>query len=730
MADPQLPAYTTTFIGRDTEAHAIAELVRTTDQRLITLLGPSGAGKTRLSLQVIELVQNHFPDGCFWVALAPISDAGLVLPTIAQTLDIQELSNVPLLETLAAALGNKRILLVLDNIEQVIEASTELNELLQKTQDLVLLITSQRALKVTAEHCFPVPPLDVPETSAGLNPAELMQYPSIALFVERMQAVQPAFQFDQYNAAAVVEICRRVLGLPLAIELVAAHSHDLTPENLLLLVRNYLPLHLTSDQQLRREELIKPVLQWCYRILRPVQQRVLMRCGIFSGGWTAEAAEHICNDPNTRLDVVNELEYLASRHLLLTEQLSDGTLRYHMIDAIRDFTLSHLQQRRQHAQVAVQHSEWYAQQARSAGPGRTDALNKLAREHHNLREALLYLIHTHQAALATQLAGDLGVYWYIRGHWSEGFRLLKQAEPLGSEAPPAVQAKALNWIAAMYVVRGDSPLAKTYFEQALALYEQAGERQGELGVRNNLGIVARDHGDYEAAETYMQSALELAEELQDTHRATSIANNFGLLLRSKGQAQAALELHQRYLPIVKQLDDQYNEGLTLLNLGTILHDLQRYAEAKPYIEASLAICRQLHVQHYVADALCVLAHIILHHEHDQQTACRLKRESIQIRSEMQDFRGLAVSLEYMASFALYANDAMGAATLMGGASAIRERVRFRLSPNEVGVTQTVHQQLSQQLSAAKLKKAQATGAALSDADLLALMQNMLARLEA
>ncbi|MBM7846021.1 ATP-binding protein [Herpetosiphon giganteus] len=363
----QLPQYSTSLIGRSRVVAALAELFQQQAQRLVSLIGASGTGKTRLGLEAAETIRDSFVDGCYFINLAPVDDAVFVLPTIAHALGVHETANQSLLDSLINFLQGKRVLLILDNFEQVKRAASELNLLIEGTDQAQFMVTSQVALGLANEYEFNVPPLEVPD-QAQLPASELLEYSAIGLFVDRMQAIQPRFVLSDTQAKAVVEICRLLHGLPLAIELIAAHSSALSPSDLLLLVRNYLALGRGATvAKPSRHHVLYPVLDWCFSRLSAPQQTLFSRLGAFNGGFSSDAVMALYQTAGEFPTAVDSgLASLQQKHLLLQETLPGQQSRYIMLDAVREYAHQRLRKRKEAQQIELYHATYYRDLSASA----------------------------------------------------------------------------------------------------------------------------------------------------------------------------------------------------------------------------------------------------------------------------------------------------------------------------------------------------------------------------
>ena len=425
-ADQRLPTPSTRLIGRDLELEEVARKLLRPDSRLLTITGPGDSGKTRLAVSVAERVGNLFPQGTFFVDLAPLSTSALVVPTIAQAIGLTEVAGQSLNERLADALAVRQALLVLDNCEHVASAATEIRQILDQASQVRVLATSRAPLQLSIEQLYPLQPLVLPTTDDMQSPAKLSCVPAVALFLERAQAVQPHFVLDEHNFIAVAEICRRLDGLPLAIELAAAHTNALPPNTLLQRLQGHLELLHTDrrDGPLRHRSL-HATISWSYELLSREEKLLLARLSVFAGGWTLEAAETVCAGPPMESSTMVELlVHLVERSLVIAAE-HDGQVRYRLLETIRQFAAECLQGCGEESAVRMRHRDWYLDQAeRTSALGEADSEDALALgvEFDNLRAALRWSRDHMDAEGGLRLGVAVWITWYYASMYSEGVR--------------------------------------------------------------------------------------------------------------------------------------------------------------------------------------------------------------------------------------------------------------------------------------------------------------------
>ncbi|HEX9609907.1 MAG TPA: adenylate/guanylate cyclase domain-containing protein, partial [Candidatus Limnocylindria bacterium] len=581
-ARSNLPVQATTFIGREEEVARVRELVRS--NRLVTLTGPGGTGKTRLSLQVAGEEVDAFPDGVFFVALAPIREPELVLPSIAKAVGVADPGPQPI-ERLAEHLAGKRVLLVLDNLEQVVEAAADVAELLQRATGLAVLATSRSALRAYGEQEYPVPPLPMPDPREVPADRSIVQYAAAALFMERARRVKPDFEITDENAPAVAEICWRLDGLPLAIELAAARIRILSPQAMVERLNRRLDLGSGGSRDLpERQRTLRGAISWSYDILDEDERRFFTAFSVFSGGADLAAVEAVLG--TYAPDAVESLGALVDKSLLRQEELPDGAPRFRMLETIREFADEQLSQRaEEHAALRRAHAEHFLVRAEEAAARiftdeQRAALDGAEQEHDNVRAALGWATAQGEAVLAMRMVAASWRLWQMRGFLAEGEeRARRVLEMPGLDEHPAELASVLEAAGGLAYWRGEIDVARERYERALAIQREIGD---DAAVANALYNVSMSFtiGEDEVPMRIPPELLSSAKEAASIYRRIGDRRGEGRALWAmldmevlQLNGDAADRLGVECLQIFTETDDRFMLAWTEFMLG--LNDVLR-----------------------------------------------------------------------------------------------------------------------------------------------------------
>ncbi len=712
-----LPLQVTSLIGREGDLAEIKRLLQTA--RLVTLTGVGGSGKTRLALEVAAESLDQFPDGVFLVALAPIKEASLVLSTIAQVLGVNERGSMSLLASLKEYLHGRHLLLLLDNLEQVISATPLLVDLLAACSQLSLLVTSREALRVRGEREYPVPPLTLPNLTA-LPPLEtLSQYPAIELFVQRAQAIKPDFHLTNAIAPAVAEICARLDGLPLAIELAAARIKLLPPHALLARLEHRLEFLTDGARDLpARQQTLRSAIAWSYDLLDEKAKRFFRRMSVFVGGCTVDAAEAVAQDPDERgaSSVLNQLSSLLDKSLLREVENANGEARFGMLEMLREFGGEQLAASGESEVIHRRHAEFFLSlaEANLAGPDQVQSLKHLEQEHDNLRAALEWSRRAQGAGeLCLHLTGTLGSFWEVHGYFSEGRHWLSSV--LTTEAAQrwtAARAQILARAAELAYRQSDYPATHAFAEESLAISRELGDRRGIASALIKLGNAATESGDYASAPDFLEEALAIWRELGDKHGTARALINLGWVALRSGDYPLANARLEESRALSRELADTRGMGFALAGLGEIAVRQGAYARATQLIEESLALRRQIGHEWGVGVSLGTLGWIALR-EGDWTRAMAQLGESLEVRREIGDKSGSAWCLERLAEMAEAQGQAVKAVRVLGAATALRAAIGSVIDPVDQPESASKQSALRAQLGEEKFAAAWAEGCALT-----------------
>lgn len=613
-----LPVPPTSLIGREHEVTAARNSLLNEKVRLLTLIGPPGIGKTRLGAEVAARLQDAFADGIYTVMLGPLSNREMVIKAIAQALGVKETEGTTLRTLVANYLYDKSILLVLDNFEHVLSATPDLATLLSACRQLKLLVTSRAALHLQGEWQFPVPPLMLPDLNQ-LPPLEsLLQYTAVALFVERAQAIDPKFVLTQENASSVVSICAHVDGLPLAIELAAAWSRLFSPQDFVTYLKTQTSLLLDSPCDLpARHKTLRAALDWSYDLLTDGERRLLLHVAVFVDGGTLAAIETVYSSTDTAQSAGAVLQQhrhfpdlmvsLIDKSLVLRRGETDGQVRVTMLETIRNYVLEQLEKHPEAECIRKRHAGYYLTVAEAAesqlrGAQQLVWLQRLEKEHNNLRAALEWALTRQQTEIALRLCAALWRFWEIRGHVSEGrkwldttleqSRLRLQNAGDNFELDRAAYAKVLNGAGKLAVNRGESALAQTLCEESLAIWRALEDEHGLVRTLHTLGIIARYEVKYGQATELFSSCLDISRRLGDRVGTYLALYNLAELALAQGDYGQVVTLHEESLALKRAQGDMLSVATSLSSLAQWAEIQGDYVRATTLYKESLLLCWQ------------------------------------------------------------------------------------------------------------------------------------------
>jgi predicted ATPase/class 3 adenylate cyclase len=695
-----LPTQLTSFVGRETELEEALRLLSGT--RLLTLTGPGGIGKTRLSLQIAAAASDDFPDGIWFVPLEPVRERELVAPTVARVIGVTEKANRPILDGIAEAIGSGRVLFVLDNFEQAIDAAPIVPEMLARSPGLRILVSSRIALRVSGEQEYAVPGLPVPLDPARLSELERLNLPAdqrtvtaatletfdgAQLFAARARAVRPGFELTDANAPAVARITARLHGMPLAIELAAARIKLLSPEQIVARLEDHLSLLTAGSRDLpERQQTLRGAIAWSYDLLEPGTRRLLCRLSVFVGGCELEIADDVCG-PSSEIgiDVFDGIATLVDQSLLRVEDLGE-TPRYVMFDAIREYAAEMLQANGECDAIEERRSRAFLELAESAAPQLAGAdqrrwLDRLEREHDNLRATIMWAANKPDPDLAIRVAFALWRFWQQRGYLNEAQTRLDDLHGRGWDLAPLLRARLAEARGGVAYWQADQATAEACYTEALELWRQIGDRRE---IANAL---------YNRA--YAEAAWIMGGE------------------GGAGDAPRARRMLEEALAIYRELGDVAGEGNILWALGSFHFFANEMPEAEATYREALALHRAGGNRTMEAWSLHMLALALV----SQQRAAEAKaaaHEALTYFKEAGDVAGITLVLDDLSGVALFDEDLPRAGRMWGAARHLQAMTGADLAGfNETGFGSLGYPTARQVLSPEDLERYAAEGAAMS-----------------
>jgi predicted ATPase/serine/threonine protein kinase len=698
-----IPVQRTPFVGQQKEVAAARELLLRPDVRLLTVTGPGGIGKTRLAVEVAGGLMEHFPGGVHFVPLSPLTDPGLLASVIVQTLGIREAGSQSSLEVLQKVLlDSAPMLLLLDNFEHLMQAAPTVAELLAMSPKLKILVTSRAALHVYGEHEFPVPALAVPDLQAMPAPEVLSQFPAIALFVQRALAAKPDFELDPQNASAVIEICARLDGLPLAIELAAARVKVLSPAAMRTRLASRLQLLTGGARDLpQRQQTLRSAIDWSYDLLNPAEQRLFRRLSVFVGGCTLEGVEAVCDTKgDLDLDLLDGMASMVDKSLLQQIEQANAEPRFVMLETIREYAREKLETSQEEARTKRAHAAYCLVLAEEevTEQTRTESLDRFALEHDNFRAALEWLTQTRDAEWGLRLGSALFRFWEAREYLAEGRdRLAKLLDMQGASAPTKSRGRALFAAGVLAGEQRDYASAGTLMKQSLEVARQLKDTQAVAVCLNALAVHARDQGNLSLAHSLFQESLVLWRELRDLLAIARALSNMASVLKLQGDFEHAGSLYAECLAIFQGLEDRAGVAWSLNYQGDVAREQGDRAGALALYEQALAIFREINDRWGIAGTLADLG-TLASEQRDSAAAHALYRESLRIFQELEHKRGTARLLECFACSAAAEFQAERSLRLAGAAAALRQNIGAPLMPAEQAKLEAVLDPARQSLS--------------------------------
>ncbi len=685
-----LPPRRTPLIGRDGEVADLTRRLLVSAVRLVTLTGPGGTGKTCLAVHVATEIAERFEGGVAFADLAPITEPHLVAPTVARALGVSASSGRSLVGIVCEHLTARGpTLLVVDNFEQVSAAAPIVRELLDASPELTVLVTSRHALRIYGEQEFPVSPLPVPDRDFEPSPAASIEWPSVALFVQRASAVRPDFTLTARNVRAVVDICRRLDGLPLAIELAAARIKILPPTDLHGRLERRLELLTGGARDLpERQQTLRRTISWSYDLLTPAEQKLFRRLAVFVGGCTFEAIEAVCNArEDLGVDVLHGVTSLVDNSLLGRPAADEGEPRFFMLETFREYAREQLLQSADADDTARAHAAYMLVLAEEGPlalnpPEREPWLRTCDAEHDNIRAAFHVLIQRHNVEWALRLGASVFRFWEQREHVTEGRETLARVLAIpGAEDPTPLRARALYGASVLADVQGDLVAAEAYSHEAYRIYEQVGDTRGVATTMMAMAWQAQHGGRYEEATALHARTVSLWQQVGETTAVDLARYNMANAARVSGEVGLARSILEDLLASSEARNDLRTVASALNGLGKLAATQADDAGARVLHQRSLMVFRQMADRWGIAQVLTDIAELELQTgRHSAATDAFL--DSLAVFRELGHQRGVARQLEQLASCAGRERRDEAAVRLASAAAAIRQRIGAPAKPAE------------------------------------------------
>jgi predicted ATPase/transcriptional regulator with XRE-family HTH domain len=664
----------TALIGRQQEFVYAGNLLARPAVRLVTLTGPPGSGKTRLAIELASELAGEYRDGVVIVALSPLADPALVMAALRQAMGLREAANETPLDTVARRCRELEMLLVLDNFEQLPNAAVDLVELLNRCRNVQALVTSRAALRVRMEHEMVLPPLQIPsaeEERAG-DPEALREVPSVSLFTERAEAAVPGFRLSTANATPVAAICRRLDGLPLALELAAPWLRLLAPAELLLRLDRRLELLVDGPRDLPdRQRTLRAAIDWSCGLLADEPRMLLRRLSVFAGGAPLDAVEAVCQAAGTlHGGVLPALGVLVDHSLVQSFLADELELRTTMLESLREHAMESLLDADELEATARAHLEYYTELADGmTNHAQESWLNQMRREHENVRAALAWAAEHGHAEAGLRLAARMRPFWDVGAHRREGLSWLGRLLALAASVEPHVRAEALNASGLLAWPLGLHDQSMTYLRESAMIFEGLGDWRGVAQAVGGLGNVAGNRGNHREAIPLVERSVELLRRLDEPLLLANALKNLGVYVSRNGDRRRATALYEEALAIFRDRDDALGMSLCLTNLG---HQAQVTGDlrlAQDRLEEAVVAGRRLEAPFCLAAAQFNLGDVF-RSRGEVATACACYRECVVLFARLGDKVGVAGGLRCLAWGAWAAGELMRAARLYGAAEGL------------------------------------------------------------
>lgn len=674
-----LPAEITEFVGREAEVSNICSLLE--KARLVTLIGPGGIGKTRLSLKIASLCLYQYNDGVFWISLSQITKTELLVSKIAKILNIPDIEGYNTLDSIKSTLKGKKMLIILDNFEQIIESTPVLAEMLAVAGDLSLLVTSRQALKVYGEHLFNVPPLGIPDLSTYLTVEVLEKQPAVSLFLARAKAIKNDFCITEENASQIAKLCVFLEGIPLAIELAAANILQISLQSMLNQSQNLLSWLKDGDNRLPdRQATMKNTIEWGYNLLSTKQKRIFIKLGVFKGKFNIKSASAVINKSNDIDNLYENLLSLTNKSILIldSEFEEEDELCFNMLEILREYAVELLSTDTEEKYIKNCHADYFFSFALEVernfyGSNRQTSLNMLDKAYLDIICALEHYMLTNCLEKELELAVSMGYYWEARGYWNKGQSILKSnIERQDNSLNVDYFIKAYQWYGRFVLLNGKYEEAVKIFQkglqlavkkndlmgeaaikynlalannisgnlqyevellnQSLSIYREADYKRGIAEVLQELGQVYYFKGEYDTAEMCLNESLCIYREYSDSYGIIRSYGRMGLVLRSKGKFDEAMQMFHKYLLSCEEIEDRVEIAFALINIAELARSQGDYEVAQSYYLRSLSIGYELGYKAIIAYIKKELGEIY-HYIGELNKAYELFNESLSLLNE-------------------------------------------------------------------------------------------------